>query len=187
MKLLCFAASLRAEESLNLKLVKTASAMIADADASVEIQLADYAKICPPIYDDQPHSEDTMPQQAREFVALLRSSDAVIMAVPEYNWSIPGSFKNLLDWISLIRPSPLQGKPIWLLSASPSRRGGLTGLTQTQLPLQALGGIVFSEYFFLSEAHRVFDDLGTVKEPFLRDELSEKAKNFIKFVMKAKI
>ena len=52
-----------------------------------------------------------------------------------YNGSMPGMFKNLIDWTSRFRPQPFDGKHGLLLSASPSMGGGNRGLWVLRMPL----------------------------------------------------
>jgi chromate reductase len=62
-----------------------------------------------------------------EVVALrerIRAADAVLIATPEYNFSIPGMFKNALDWISRGDEQPIRRKPVAILSAAPGPVGG---------------------------------------------------------------
>lgn len=65
------------------------------------------------------------PQLVKDFLHAVTDADAIIIASPEFNHSIPAVLKNAIDWAS--RPafnSPLKGKPFTLLSASPSPHGG---------------------------------------------------------------
>ena len=77
-----------------------------------------------PFYDAALDGEKR-PPAVREFIQAVTSADAIIIATPEFNHSIPAVLKNALDWAS--RPafqSPLKGKPVTVLSASPSPHGG---------------------------------------------------------------
>jgi chromate reductase len=72
-------------------------------------------------------------------VAQLRERvhrcDALVIATPELNRSIPGVLKDVVDWLSISAPPrPLVGKPVLLLSASPQRHGGISA----QVELAAL-------------------------------------------------
>jgi len=69
--------------------------------------------------------EANPPQKVAEFKEKIRSADAILIATPEYNYSIPGVLKNAIDWAS--RPKadmPLEGKPVAIMSASTGRLGG---------------------------------------------------------------
>lgn len=54
----------------------------------------------------------------------IRKADAVVIATPEYNFSVPGMFKNTLDWLSRGEDQPFAHKPVAMLSASPGPLGG---------------------------------------------------------------
>ena len=54
----------------------------------------------------------------------IRAADAVLIATPEYNFSIPGGLKNLIDWLSRGEDQPFDGKPVAIVSASPGPLGG---------------------------------------------------------------
>ena len=66
-----------------------------------------------------------MPAKVKEFKAKIRSADAILVATPEYNYSIPGVLKNAIDWAS--RPpgdNSFEGKPVAVMSASIGMLGG---------------------------------------------------------------
>ena len=77
--------------SINRKLV---GAMIADAPADLEFVEADFSKL--PLYS--PDYDANYPQIATDFKNILEDADAVLIATPEYDRSIPGGLKNAIDW-----------------------------------------------------------------------------------------
>ena len=97
-----------------------------------------------------------MPAGARTLRDKLLASDAFILASPEYNGSMPGTIKNLIDWTSRFRPQPFDGKHGLLLSASPSLGGGNRGLWSLRMPLEHLGARIFPDMFSLATAHKAF-------------------------------
>lgn len=116
-KVLAFAGSLR-KGSYNKALVRCA---IEVAPPNVAIEVFDLEGI--PIYNSD--IENTPPQRVTEFKNKIREADALLIATPEYNYSIPGVLKNALDYAS--RPvvgNPLEGKPVAIMSASTGRFGG---------------------------------------------------------------
>ena len=79
----------------------------------------------------------------QELRAAVREADAVLIATPEYNHSIPGVLKNALDWVS--RPageSSLMGKPAAAVGASTGMFGAVWAQAETRKVLGALGGRV---------------------------------------------
>ncbi len=65
-----------------------------------------------------------MPVAVTTLVDRLRRADGVVIATPEYNFSIPGGFKNAIDWVSRATDQPFSMKPVAILSASPGPVGG---------------------------------------------------------------
>ncbi|HVL55630.1 MAG TPA: NADPH-dependent FMN reductase [Burkholderiaceae bacterium] len=65
-----------------------------------------------------------LPPPVQALRERIRRADAVLIATPEYNFSIPGVLKNAIDWVSRGDDQPLAGKPVAILSASPGPLGG---------------------------------------------------------------
>jgi NAD(P)H-dependent FMN reductase len=86
-----------------------------------------------PLFD--PDLEQDPPAAVREFRARLEAADAVLVAVPEYMFGIPGAFKNALDWTTA--SGSLYRKPVTVLSVAPSGRGSHV-LRSLELVLTAL-------------------------------------------------
>jgi chromate reductase, NAD(P)H dehydrogenase (quinone) len=157
-KVLIFAASLRTE-SLNRKLAVLAARVAEQSGATVD--LAAMRDFDVPSYDGDVEASQGIPPGAKEFQRRLLDSDALIISSPEYNASMPGVLKNLIDWTSRFRPQPFDGCHGLLLSASPSLAGGNRGLWALRVPLEHLGARIFPDMFSLSMAHKAFaeDDL----------------------------
>jgi chromate reductase len=116
-KILAFAGSLR-KGSYNKALVRAA---VEVAPENVIIEVFDLEGI-PPFNQDL---ENTPPQKVVEFKEKIRSTDALLIATPEYNFSIPGVLKNAIDWASRPRQgNPLEDKTVAIMSASSGRFGG---------------------------------------------------------------
>jgi chromate reductase, NAD(P)H dehydrogenase (quinone) len=86
----------------------------------------------------------------------------MIIASPEYNFSIRGTLKNAIDWISRIRPVPLRGKSALLGAASRGTIGGIRGLWQLRILLEGLGVHVYPDMFALETAEEAFLPDGTL-------------------------
>ncbi|MCW4024321.1 MAG: NAD(P)H-dependent oxidoreductase [Candidatus Bathyarchaeota archaeon] len=117
LRVLAFAGSLR-HGSFNKALVRAALEVKPE---NVEIEVFDLEGIS--LYNQD--LEIQPPSRVIEFKTKIRQADALLIATPEYNYSIPGVLKNALDWAS--RPktgNPLDGKPIAIMSASTGRLGG---------------------------------------------------------------
>lgn len=116
-KVLAFAGSLR-KGSYNKALIRAA---VEAAPEKVAIEVFDLEGI-PPFNQD---FEADPPQRVKEFKEKIRTADALLIATPEYNYSVPGVLKNAVDWASRPRAdTPLEGKPVAIMSASIGRFGG---------------------------------------------------------------
>jgi chromate reductase len=123
--ILGFAGSLR-RQSYNRAILAAASEMVPE-DATFEI--FDLEGI-PPFNQDL---ELEPPEKVRDFKARIRAADAILIATPEYNYSIPGVLKNAIDWAS--RPygdNAFDGKPVGLMGASV----GMLGTARAQYDLR---------------------------------------------------
>jgi chromate reductase len=112
-----FAGSLR-KDSYNKALLRAAMELM-PKDAKLEI--FDLEGI-PPFNQDL---ENQMPERVKEFKTKIRLADAILIATPEYNYSMPGVLKNAIDWAS--RPygdNSFEGKPVAVMSASVGMLGG---------------------------------------------------------------
>jgi chromate reductase, NAD(P)H dehydrogenase (quinone) len=109
-----------------------------------------------PPYDGESDDARGTPAGAEGLARRLTASDAFILASPEYNASMPGGVKNLIDWTSHIKPQPFDGRHALLLSASVNDGGGRRGLSALRVPLEHFGVRVFPETFSLGAAHQAF-------------------------------
>ena len=182
LKVLVFAASLRAE-SLNRKLAVLAARVAEQNGATVD--LASMRDFDVPSYDGDVEAARGIPSGAKELQRRLVESDAFIISSPEYNASMPGVLKNLIDWTSRFRPQPFDGRHGLLLSASPSLAGGNRGLWALRVPLEHLGARIFPDMFSLSMAHKAFagDDLA---DPALRARFEKNLQAFLSLAEAAK-
>ena len=74
-----------------------------------------------PVYNDE--LRPNWPEAAQAWVQLIRDADAVVVATPEYNHSIPGGLKNALDWVSRFPDQPFKEKVVGVVGASVGRLG----------------------------------------------------------------
>ncbi len=179
MKFLAFAASHR-PESLNLKLVQLAVKNMQSLGAQVAV--ADYGEFDMEIYNDI-YSKD-QPDSTLLFAKKVEGIDGIIISMPEYNWSFPGSLKNIIDWTSLIKPNPLAGKTALLMSATTGARGGISGLQQFKSPLEAQHMFVFHKVFPLAHAQNAFNSSGDLIDKPQQELLFNIINDYINFTKK---
>jgi chromate reductase len=114
--------------SYNRALMNAALAHL-PADASV----TDLDPRSVPLYDGDLDGP-TKPGAVVAAFDALREADLLLVATPEYNHSVPGGLKNVLDWLSRARPSVLAGKRAAILGAST----GAVGTARAQLHLREI-------------------------------------------------
>lgn len=179
MKILAFAASHR-PESLNKKLVFLAAEKL--RSLNIDIDVAEYSEFDMPLYNDT--QADNMPEVTRKFSERCKNVDGIIIAMPEYNWSFPGSLKNIIDWTSRVDNNNLAGKTTLLMSATTGARGGIAGLQQFKSPLEALHMIVFHKVFPLSHAQNAFSENGQLKDKMQQALFFDIISSYISFTKK---
>ena len=179
LKVLVFSASLRAQ-SLNAKLAALAARAAKKAGASVEV--ASMHDFDGPSYNEDVENTDGIPAGPQEFRRRLLDSDAFIISSPEYNASVPGVVKNLIDWTSRFRPQPFDTKHGLLMSASPSMSGGNRGLWALRVPFEHLGARLYPDMFSLAQAHKAFNPEGRIADGQLQQRFDTNIINFMDLV-----
>ncbi len=163
--ILGIAGSLR-RRSLNRLLI---GAAVAAAPENVRIEPFDLADI--PLYNGDNDTDDNRPQTVERLKTAIANADAVLFATPEYNHSIPGVLQNAIDWAS--RPagrSPLAGKPVGIMGASPGALGTARAQQVLKLVLPATGAYVLPHPgMVVGNARQKFDAEGR-----LTDEVTQK-------------
>ena len=120
-----------------------------------------------PAYSEDLDLDTTHPavEQLRRAIA---AADALLIATPEYNASIPGHLKNALDWAS--RPYPnnvLRGKPVATIGASTGLFGAVWAQAELRKVLITLGATVLGAELAVPSAHAAFTDEGGLRDPGL--------------------
>lgn len=178
-----FSASLRAE-SFNTRLARLAVRLLEENGATVDAaQMTDFD--CPS-YNQDAQSTNGIAPGALELRRRLEANDAFVIASPEYNGSMPGLLKNVIDWTSRHRPQPFNGRHALLLSASPSMVGGNRGLWALRMPLEHLGARVYPDMFSLAQAHTAFAPDGNLVSAELAKRLEQTIIGFLDLVEAAK-
>ena len=166
-KILALAGSLR-KDSYNKKLVKVAAEGARAAGA--EVTVIDMKDFPLPVYDGDEEATKGLPDNAKKLKKIFLEHQALLIASPEYNSSIPGGLKNLIDWVS--RPETkeepdlacFRGKAAAIMSASPGGLGGMRMLVPLRLMLGNIGVLVLPGQVAVSRAHEAFDAGGVLKD-----------------------
>lgn len=170
-RIIGIAGSLR-KGSYNAALLRAAAELV-PPDATIEI--ATIAGI--PLYDGDVESERGLPPLVSDLKDRIAGADGLLLVTPEYNLSIPGVFKNAIDWLSRPAkdiPRVFGDKPVALLGATPG--GGGTRMAQAAwLPvLRTLGTRLWSgRQLYVAGAAQVFDAEGRLVDEKIRRLLSE--------------
>lgn len=176
MRLLAFAASLR-RESFNRKLIHLAVDIA--RGSKVEVDLAEFREFDMPLYDADLQNSAGFPPGAQELARRVQGSDGLMIAAPEYNYSIPGTLKNAIDWVSRMKPMPFRGKHGFLLAASPSLVGGIRGLWALRVPLEGLGVTLHPDMFALAQAPQALDEQGKLKDAEVVGRLTKMVQGYL--------
>jgi chromate reductase len=166
-KILGISGSLR-RGSYNTRLLEAAAELLPEG---VELELFEGLKEVPP-YD-----EDDDVEPAPEPVAHLRETiagaDAVLIATPEYNSSIPGQLKNALDWASRpLMTNPVRFKPVAVAGASTGAFGAVWAQGELRKVLAAMGARVVEAEVAVGHAPTRFDEEGRLVDDDVREQLS---------------
>jgi len=130
-------------------------------------------------YDGDIEAASGVPGTTAKLGLKIREADAIVLSTPEYNGSIPGTLKNIIDWLSREKPVSLAGKHVLLLGASPGALGAVRSLWHSRQPLEVLGVHVFPGTQGLPNAYSAFDEQGHLKEEKTRLQLQKLLEQFI--------
>jgi len=179
-KILGFAGSLR-KDSYNRSLLRAALELM---PKDAELEIFDLDGI-PPFNQDL---ENQPSEKVKEFKAKIRAADAVLIATPEYNYSIPGVLKNAIDCAS--RPygdNAFEHKPVAIMGASP----GMMGTARAQYHLRQC--FVFLTCFALNQpevmvpfAQEKIDRDGKVTDQKTREKIRELLESLVAWTKRLK-
>lgn len=162
MRILGIAGSLRAG-SLNAQLLRLAAE---ELPGRVQLELYEGLAEIPPFDQDL---EDLSPDAVDALKAAIADADAVLVATPEYNGSVPGQLKNALDWVSRpISESPIRSKPVAVIGASPGSFGAIWAQRELKKVLGLMGARVLDVELAVAKADRRLED----PDPELREQLA---------------
>jgi chromate reductase, NAD(P)H dehydrogenase (quinone) len=125
-----------------------------------------------PAFDED--LETTPPAAVRELLEEIEAADALLIATPEYNASLPGALKNALDWAS--RPFPdnvLRDKPSAVIGASTGLFGAVWAQAEVRKVLKASGAHVVEAELPVGMADSAFTDDGQLADPQLAARLGD--------------
>ena len=167
--------------SYNKMLLRVAAEL---TPAGAHLEIFDIARV--PLFNQD--IEGSMPADVKEFKRKIRAADAILIATPEHNYSMPGVLKNAIDWAS--RPygdNSFDGKPAAIMSASV----GLLGGARAQYHLRQ--ACVFLDMHpinrpevMVAMAGEKFDDKGRLLDEKARELVKQLLENLVAFTWKLK-
>jgi len=188
-KIMAVAGSLRVG-SYNKKLLKTAVRGAEESGADVTV--VDLKNFPMPPYDGDLEAAEGLPENAKKLKQLMIEQDGFIISSPEYNSSIPGTFKNVIDWVS--RPEPtdkvtlpaFRGKVSAIMSASPGPLGGLRCLIHLRAILENIYVMVVPDQVTIASANEAFDENERLKDLQKEKKVLSLSANLVNILTKLK-
>jgi NAD(P)H-dependent FMN reductase len=171
--------------SYNAALCRAAAAK---APASLRVEIASIAGI--PLYDADREAAEGLPAEVVALKDRIAAADGLLLATPEYNNSIPGVFKNAIDWLS--RPPAdisrvFGGRPVAIMGATLGPGGTLLAQAAWLPVLRTLGTLPwFGGRMMVSQASKVFDADGAITDEKVAEQLTRFMAGFAEFVGRAR-
>jgi chromate reductase len=144
-----------------------------------------------PSVGDLPHYDadlqaDGFPPLVKQFGESIKQADGVIIVTPEYNYSVPGALKNAIDWISRLPDTPLAGKPVDIMSASPSILGGARAQYHLRQSMVFLDALVLNkpEIIITFAAQKLDVENGKISDDATREIVTKNLEAFAAFARK---
>ena len=178
-RILGISGSLR-RASFNTALLRTAQDLMPEGSTLIEGSIAGI-----PLYDADEEQAHGLPSAVEKLKAQIEEADGLLLFSPEYNNSIPGVFKNAIDWTS--RPAGdisrvFGGKPVAVLGASPGGFGTILAQDSWLSVLRTLGTRPWwSGRLMVARAGNVFDEEGRMTDEQTRERLERFLTGFVAF------
>jgi NAD(P)H-dependent FMN reductase len=179
-KIIGITGSLR-KDSFNTALLRAATGLVPNESA---LEIATLRGI--PLYDGDLEANEGIPQAVIALQEQIVAADGLLLATPEYNNSMPGVFKNAIDWLSR-PPSDIArifgNRPVAVMGASPGGFGTVLSQNAWLPVLRTLGTRPwFGGRVLVSRAHQVFNESGEMVDEAARRQLRDFLAGFVEFV-----
>jgi NAD(P)H-dependent FMN reductase len=180
MQLVGLSGSLRSG-SYNTALLRAAASLVPDGTALAVDTIRGI-----PLYDGDVEAQQGIPEAVARLKDAIAAAHGLLLVTPEYNNSIPGPFKNAIDWLS--RPPAdiarvFGGKPVALIGASPGGFGTVLSQNAWLPVLRTLGAQLWpGGRLLVSRAGSVFAPDGSLADEKIRAALADFMAGFVRFV-----
>jgi chromate reductase, NAD(P)H dehydrogenase (quinone) len=167
--------------SLNTLLLRAAQEL---APGDVKVEIASIRDV--PLYDGDVELEHGIPAPVQALKDRIAGASGLLLATPEYNNSIPGVFKNVIDWLS--RPPAdiarvFRDRPVALMGATPGAGGTILAHAAWLPVLRTLGARTWNgPRLMVSRADTVFDAEGRLTDEALRKQVGSFMAGFARFM-----
>lgn len=182
MTIIGIAGSLR-KGSYNASLLRAAAQSVSDGTT---LEIASIRDI--PLYDGDVEEASGVPAYVQQLKDRIAAADGLLLVTPEYNNSIPGVFKNVVDWLSRPGkdiPRVFGDRPVALMGATPGQGGTLLAQSAWLPVLRTLQTRPwFGGRLVVSNAAKVFDDKGALVDEKIRTQLKTFLTGFEAFIGK---
>jgi chromate reductase len=168
MKVLAISGSLR-RDSYNTKLLRAAEELL---PSDTDFVLYEDLRAVPP-YDADDDVEPA-PPAVEALRDAVREADAILIATPEYNSSVPGALKNALDWVSRpLATNAIRNKPVAVVGSSTGAFGAVWAQAELRKVLSAMGARVVDAEVAVGHAPTRFGDDGRLEDTSALGQLAE--------------
>jgi len=136
-----------------------------------------------PHYNHDDQEATGFPPSAVAFADAIRAADGVIIVSPEYNWTIPGTLKNAIDWVSRMKEQPFKDKPVAIQSCSMGPLGGSRMQYHMRMAMTYLNAFTFgTPEVIVSMAQNKFDKDLKLTDEATRNFVKQQLAGFAKFI-----
>ncbi len=118
-----------------------------------------------PLFDEDDEVANGFPPEAVTLHAQIKAADAIVIATPEYNKSVPGGLKNALDWVSRVPGAAWRDKPVAIISAADGRAGGDRSQFALRLCLTPFRPrLITGPEVMVADSRKAFDEAGRLRD-----------------------
>jgi NAD(P)H-dependent FMN reductase len=176
MNLFAISGSLRSG-SFNRTLIVLAAAEARRQGA--QVVLGDFRNLAPPLYDYDREVAEGFPPEAQALIRHIEQAEGILIATPEYNNSVPGPFKNAIDWVSRVKPYRFLDKPVLLMGASSGFTGARKGMAALHIALAYQGAAIHPEVVSVQKGGEAFGPDGAFTDPTMAATLARVVGDFL--------
>ncbi len=164
------------------------SALLAAAEvmpASMQLTIANYDAV--PLYN-QDVQDAGIPEAVTRLAEEIRAADALLIASPEYNFSISGVLKNAIDWMTKVPVQPFKDKPVALMSATAGPVGGARHQYEVRKILGGLDALVLTRpEVFINLCQSKFDAEGRLVDAAARKAVADQMLAFERWIARVAV